>query len=230
MIGLLGDVHGHFHVVRDTLLAHPGIPFIQVGDFGYWPQLFRRYLQHQPERQFLFIDGNHDHTQLLSSYTEPQEIWPNAMYVPRGTVVEVDGLKVLCVGGATSVDRGHREQGQANGRSATNAWFASEGVTEADCARALVNARAAGRVDLLVTHTPPITIMRKWLPDTVATPPGRGFFRWPTVEGDISAKRIVALWQTLDFPPLFCGHIHRSIVDKKVRVLGIDEVYLYKGV
>jgi len=229
MIALLGDIHGDFAVLYRMLQRLPkDTPLVQVGDFGYWPQTFRQYMREcRIDRQFLFIDGNHDDVSRLTTYLTPQEVWPYAMYVPRGTVVEVEGKQLLFVGGATSVDR-HLRPSAASGK--INAWFPEEDVTDADVTRALKNAEQVGKIDALIVHAPPISFTQKHLaPLQPPMPPRWGFsHQWPTPQGDVSAKKIEKLWVALDRPPLFCGHIHRDAVDGNVRVLDINQVYLWR--
>ena len=208
-IAIVGDIHGDFAALARIVAALPEeTPVIQVGDFGYWPELRSRYVA--PARPVLFIDGNHDHVPLVASCE-----WPHAEFVPRGDVRVVDGRRVLFLGGATSVDRKWRPRGAGR-----HAWFDEEVVSDADAERAIAN--AGGGVDLMVTHTPPDWMIRQHF-----SPLGLMQFEIdPRTWRDPSAERIEYVWRTLGEPPLYCGHMHRSVSDGACRILDINEVVL----
>lgn len=217
MIALVGDIHGEFHVLQQYInAAPPGTAFVQLGDFGYWPSGGARkysmvemnYLATNINRPFYFIDGNHDDCRALLEHTEPQEVWPGAIYVPRGSVFTLDGRKVLFLGGAASVDKAWNP-----------GWQPEEDVTEEDVERAIKNAE--GGVDLMLTHTPPKYFNAAHFPIT------KNFLEmWNLPHGwvDHSAARVQKVWEAVGKPKLYCGHMHRGLQDPKVRILNIDEV------
>ena len=113
--------------------------------------------------QLVFVDGNHDwHPWLrfqqrkhaarlaegraadaggqLVERTVPIEESGRVRWAPRGTVIELAGLRILMCGGAPSIDRELRVQGQS--------WWPEEAITDEDVARSC----AVGPVDVLVTH------------------------------------------------------------------------------
>jgi predicted phosphodiesterase len=105
-----------------------------------------------------FVDGNHDwHPWLralgrkhdaspagadepLAARTVPVESTGRVRWVPRGTVLELAGVRVLCCGGAPSIDPELRVLGQS--------WWPEEQITDNDVTRAC----AAGPGDVLVAH------------------------------------------------------------------------------
>lgn len=215
-ITLVGDIHGGFRFLANVAKETPlDVPIIQVGDFGFWPQIQRRYVV--PENPVYFIDGNHDCIPALHGdvrFGKPVELWPHAVYVPRGTVLELAGKRVLFLGGATSVDRSLRAKDIG-----LNAWFEDEVLDERSVEIALENAK--GKVDLMVTHTAPRYLIDKCF----------GFPRgWnlPVDWTDPSTERIERVWKALDCPPLVCGHMHASVRDGVVRMLDINETYTYE--
>jgi predicted phosphodiesterase len=173
---LAGDWHAntaHATAVL-ALAAELGIDrVVQVGDFGFWPRYEEgvAYLEAVSEAtrrhgvEVWFCDGNHeDHDELPHDTSlEPVELFPGIRWVPRGTVLEWAGRRILFMGGAVSVDRDFREAGRS--------WFASEIPTAAQWARA----GEAGRVDLVVAH------------DTVPGMPVKG--TRPTLSIPWSARR-----------------------------------------
>lgn len=220
MIVLVGDIHGFYKVVADTAKKYPYAEIIQVGDFGFWPGLRERYTP--PPRKIYFIDGNHDDIGALVGlspfeWENPVEIWPNAMYVPRGTVMELDGKTILFMGGAKSIDRAWRRK-----NSGVNAWFEDEVIRPRDQLHAVLSANGK-KIDLMVTHTPP-----QWMVDKYFGVPGA---EWglPADWSDISAKYVEDLWKAVDCPPLVCGHMHRAVEDGVCRILDINEVMVWDG-
>lgn len=173
-IVLAGDWHADAtHAVRviDAAADAGVIGILQVGDFGYWPR-------HPQGRDFLvkvaarcvergvsvwFADGNHeDHSRLDHRRAEhPVSVAPSVWWVPRGTVVEWAGRRVMFMGGAVSVDRPRRVAGID--------WFQEEAPTVAQIERALAN----GPVDVVVAHeglpdTPLVSTYGGYIPPEIA--------------------------------------------------------------
>jgi len=217
---LIGDIHGDFRFLSRVVYGlrpnlDAGDSILQVGDIGFWQGLRSRY---EPSLSpVYFIDGNHDDVAALinSPTVEP---WPQLRYVRRGDMLVTDHARVLCVGGASSIDRAFR-----NHRIGLGAWFEEEDVTDDDVAWALEQAKRHGGVDLLVTHAVPLSVVRRHWPPL-------DFKEWKLPLGwkDVSAERIDQLWKALDKPPLVCGHMHRSVQDGTCRVLDINEVYAWE--
>lgn len=148
-----GDWHAGTAFALETIdhAASQGVDrIVQVGDFGYWPRFADgiRYLATVSERavergvSIWFCDGNHeDHDSLPHrSATGPLMVAPNVKWVPRGTVLEWAGARLLFFGGAVSVDQDSRETGWT--------WFNAEIPSE----RAWDQAMNAGPVDVVVAH------------------------------------------------------------------------------
>lgn len=211
-LAFIGDTHSADGVLAALVAAVPdGIPVIHVGDIGLWPQLASRFVA--LPRPIYFIEGNHDHLPTVAGITEPTEVWPGLVYVPRGTVLELDGKRIGFLGGATSVDRKWRPR---NG--GWHAWFDAEDVTVADADKLFAN----GPVDLMVTHCPPESVINR----NFERPGFLKAFQLPADWTDPSAQQVERAWQALGKPPLICGHMHRSVVDGPVRILDINEVLI----
>lgn len=217
MIALIGDLHGDFAVI-ETLSEYvlEDTIFIQLGDFGF----YHRVLENWPATKFpvYVIDGNHeDHeyirNELLASVPLHQnvvEIKPNLFYVRRGSVVEIDGKRIGFLGGAESVDKYSRLR---NGWH----WSALESVTDADADRMIANGKA---VDMLVTHTPPSSVTH-----AMVGPIHKHRWGLPHDWTDESAARVQRVWDALDRPPIYSGHLHCSGVVDNARVLDINEIH-----
>jgi Icc-related predicted phosphoesterase len=210
MIIFVGDVHGEFSRMRHALRHAPSnATVIQVGDFGFFPEKEENWYTRRPPQfnNIYFIDGNHEFFPLLN-YTETTEVWPHLTYVPRGTILEIDSLRIGCLGGGTSIDKALRTEGIS--------WFPEEQITKAQ-AQCLENQQ----VDVLVTHTPPSSFIAKHFDSR-----GPMEYGYPPDFIDPEAFKVEKLWQSLDCPPLVCGHMHTSIRDGNIRLLGICDTYV----
>lgn len=175
-IGFLGDTHGdmqHVLTMARTMSARGVEHLVVLGDFGFlWPghnwgidldKLSRRL---NTTRQTLaFVDGNHEDFDLLYKFPIGEDglrwIRPNIVHIPRGyrTVLE-GGVTLAALGGANSVDIGHRVPGRS-------VW-PEESITEVDLA-----ALGHDPADVLIGHDAPLNLptLDAWLD---ATEPG-----WP---------------------------------------------------
>jgi len=175
MIAFIGDVHRAFDRLAGAVAGLPTSVEIAIQ-----------------------VGGNHDHEPSYRGITRPTEMAPNLVFVPRGTVLELDGRRIAFLGGGSSIiDRAVRRRGVD--------WWPEEQVTLADVARF----DGAGKVDFLVSHTPPAFVYH--------------FFHLPP---DPSALAVGQAWQILGRPQVVCGHLHRPREVGCVRVLGELEVLL----
>jgi hypothetical protein len=200
----IGDVHGHYDRLRALiarLLARygPHLTILQVGDLGWWPDdVLRKERKHfvAPGFPVRWVPGNHEHWGLLGDHDGPTELEPisrpELIYLPKGTVLTLEGLSIGFLGGADSIDKGRRIEGLE--------WFREEAVTYRD----ILRFADVPSVDLLVTHTPPLGLMRHL---------------WD-VQGDGSAQAVGQLWDGLGRPPLVCGHMHDTIAVRGFLCLG----------
>jgi hypothetical protein len=213
MLAFCGDWHGAFGDGIDRVkpfVDEHNATVIQVGDFGYWPD------STYPEFPFpvYWIDGNHeyfadpkpifetfhrdakrgwkvpvDELKPLLEYTEITELRENMFYVPRGTVLELDGYLIGFLGGADSVDQIYRREGIS--------WFREEAIRQQDINKLLDNV-AGRKLDILVTHTPPDDLVSIAL----------GFERFRNPKYAISSRAVQGVWEALERPYVFCGHLH----------------------
>jgi len=152
----LGDTHGNLDFVENAAhLAHQhGAEIIQTGDFGFlWPA--NDQIDELSDVlvdlgvTLRFVDGNHDDhprlRRLSGSSRNGREIAPHVIYQPRGSVHEdEDGTRFLFLGGAPSIDRAFRVEGQS--------WWPEETITDDEHA---IARSAKGPIHLLVTHDAP---------------------------------------------------------------------------
>ena len=217
MIVFVGDVHAQFRGLEYKLRNVPkDATIIQVGDFGMYPSYqgaWDRSFAKMDRPPILFIDGNHEFHPYFEGITEPQEIWDGAIFIPRGSVMTFDGVKIGFLGGAASVDKSMRTAGID--------WWPEETTKQADADRLLKN--ADGQVDVLVTHTLPNEMVQLHCNQERL----EEWWGLPRSWIDPSAKLVEAVWNRLGRPPLFCGHFHKSIIDGNVRCLDILECLPY---
>jgi UDP-2,3-diacylglucosamine pyrophosphatase LpxH len=145
---LLGDIHaGWKHAESLIHRSPPGSTLIQLGDLGFdplgnfkatWPPTWD--LQ---GRKLFFIPGNHEDHSMLPKTIE--EVAEGVTYLPRGTVLEINGIRTLCIGGADSVswDRKHRVFGKT--------IFKDEGVLE----RHVEPLLGLKNIDMVLSHGSP---------------------------------------------------------------------------
>jgi predicted phosphodiesterase len=209
LIVFIGDLHGEwrfFHEAKRRFDHALPITFIQVGDLGYWPEIIPQWPVDMPWKVY-FIDGNHEYMPLLTGHTEVTELQPNLFFIPRGTQLTIAGKRIGFMGGAESVDKAWRTPGKN--------WFPEERVSRGD-----IEKLRGASLDLLVTHAPPIEVIRAHFP-----PINRIDWGLPLEWEDVSANRIQGLWNSVGRPQLICGHMHRSVIGANYRILDIGEVY-----
>lgn len=163
---LAGDTHGSISHVRNVFAAacrQEAELIIQVGDYGYgWK--FKQFkgtggkledefthavseLAEDTKIPFFFIDGNHENFDKLYEFPVSdsglRHIAPSVSHVSRGTMLYAYNCRILCCGGALSIDQGHRTLGKS--------YWAQEEITKEDVERCA----QAGPADVLLTHEAP---------------------------------------------------------------------------
>lgn len=212
MLAIMGDVHGEWWALslfakRAEKLGVKAL--IQVGDFGFGRGLM--------ELQELNIDiyaigGNHESWPMLREHdlkTEPVRMSKNVWYVPRGCSFEVDGRRVLGVGGAASIDYNYRTAGKS--------WFPADEIVLFEHVEKALKTPAP---DIIVTHTIPETVLKRLLPGP--TPNFGQSKDW----FDPSGAALDLLLEKYPQTPWYAGHFHKEMKDplSGIRVLNIDEV------
>ena len=156
-IAFIGDIHGDTRSASYSMLYardHDAERVFFVGDFGWqFDDGFLTEMKQIAERfdySVEFIDGNHENFDVLYDYDiEPdgyRHLTNNVLHIPRGTAMQIDGIDVLFIGGASSIDRHYRMAGLE--------WWPQELITSRDIDKAL----DVPNVDVVVSHETP------WLP------------------------------------------------------------------
>jgi Icc-related predicted phosphoesterase len=160
-IMMVGDIHGNTLWLENVILPAAEMlqadVIAQVGDLGYDTVRNPSFLAAAQAAPipFYFIDGNHENHLELAHDTavaraahnltahDPVPLGGSLIYLPRGSRVTWDGVRVAALGGARSIDRGDRAPGTS--------WFLEEIVNDND----LALLAAGGPCDVLLTHDIP---------------------------------------------------------------------------
>ena len=132
----LGDIHGNCawlrYVIENNQSAYRNQTIIQVGDFGVgFTTEYNDNKTLEDLDKFLskfniimyVLKGNHDNP----LYFKGNHIFNNLKLMPDYSVIEVEGSKILLVGGALSIDRSDRlkymQIAASQGISRESYWF-----------------------------------------------------------------------------------------------------------
>lgn len=225
MILILGDIHGNstrLHKVIKSAVERGAKAIIQVGDLGLFYRNgidagFYNATKECPIPIY-FIEGNHDDCTRWLSYDVVTRVWhdANLWYVPRGTVMELDGKTFAFLGGAASIDKDYRLQNNWH-------WDENEQIMKNDVDKLIHNADGK-KVDYLITHAAPTSVVNKHF-----DPRGKLMFGVGIDWHDPSQDFVDEVWQKLGYPDLICGHMHKSVQgllaeNAQYTILDINEV------
>ena len=173
MIYITGDTHIPIDITKLSSKRFPQQKkmtekdyLIICGDFGgifngdneekYW-------LKWLSDKKFttLFIDGNHENFDLLSSFPEIEyhggkahKISDKIYHLMRGQVFEIDGKKIFTLGGAGSHDKEYRIEGKN--------WWKAELPSDEEYKTAICNLnKSDNNVDIIITHCAPTSIQKE---------------------------------------------------------------------
>lgn len=213
---------------------------IICGDFGgIWADSpnERYWLNWLEDKPFttLFVDGNHENFDRL--YAMPVQEWhggkihkvrPHVLHLMRGQLYDIEGFTFFTMGGAASHDirdgildpasptfeeeywlkRRTRQMFRIKGVS----WWEQEMPSEAEYAEAMRNLeRCKFKVDYIITHCAPSSVMRKLNPD---------------FEPDSLTDFLEEVKQITDYHYWLFGHYHDNrAIDEKHILLWEQIVY-----
>ena len=143
MILVVGDIHRRFDYLNSLINKKQPSIVLQVGDFGYWPNLGTRTELKNGDTIVYFCEGNHEDHESLKSLKN-NEIEKNVFHMKRGSTIDLpDGRTILFIGGAHSFDWEFRTPGLD--------WFPElELVTESD-----LENLPDKKIDIVISHTAP---------------------------------------------------------------------------
>ena len=162
MIYCTGDMHGDSLRFNDKKLKKlkKGDSLIICGDFGFiWDgsEKEQKFLKKLGRKKYniLFLEGSHENFELLASYPTTEwnkglvrQISGRLMQLCRGSIFEIDGVKLFAFGGGISL---------ASELADGEEQYVDEALpTEEDLQNAIDNLEAQGReVDYVVSYEPP---------------------------------------------------------------------------
>lgn len=152
---IVGDTHGdkeNISLLMNVAIENECEKIIQVGDFGYFPHIpkhdsFLDFCSAEIYRSGIpihFIRGNHDNCEILNQLGEGiHSIRDGLFYHSCGFVWDWNGKKFVGIGGAYSIDKGHRTEGVD--------WWRDEQIPNS------LTYKEIGKVDYLFSHDAPIS-------------------------------------------------------------------------
>lgn len=229
----LGDIHGDFYCIEKFCRKNDEkkkINLIQIGDFGAGfdfgiPGQFIQKMDYlngilaEFNITLYALRGNHDDPQYFTGTYE--NYWSNIKLMPDYSVIEIEGKRVLLVGGAISIDRLGRSEGKS--------WWADEiFVLDEEKLKMIKN------IDLVATHTSP-----KFCYPTEFNNLVYSFAAYdPTLLGELTHERelITRMYDILiengnNIEKWFYGHFHaekhRMYDNTQFNLLSINQYYEY---
>lgn len=218
MILLLGDIHGNAGILRKAIEVSKesdAKAIIQLGDFGLFPETEAWFRENVKDAHIpiYFIDGNHDDCQRWVECDTVTRIWEDRemFYIPRGTVMELDGRTIAVMGGASSINKNWLLRDGER-------WDSNEDITEPHISR-LINNVEGKKVDMFLTHCPPHSVIQKNF-----DPLWKLYFEVSVDWVDPNQLIIEDVWQKLGSPDVYSGHMHKRIQGPNYRILDINEL------
>lgn len=229
-----GDWHGRFDSILYDL-KHYGIEdatIIQVGDFGIG--FDKRKVEKKKLKEFAkslaklnitlyAIRGNHDDPAYFTG-----EAFGCITLLKDYSVLEVNAKRILCVGGAISIDR--KPNKEYPGRFEGIDYWSNENVVLDEKALEM-----AGAADIIVTHSSPFGVF----PYTLKGKEDGWYETDAKLYDDIHKERTILthIYDSVSkkgkVEHYFYGHYHlpqlAEMNGTKFRCLGIDEFYELRG-
>jgi DNA repair exonuclease SbcCD nuclease subunit len=156
-----GDIHGEFESIVYKLNNYTQTVLIVCGDIGmgfhkdeYYFTLFRKLnlKLSKTGNHLVMFRGNHDNPDHFDGSFKK---YKHLHLIPDYTVVEVAGhANVLCIGGATSIDRAYRIYQEAQGKRKTY-WGNAELPVFDEAKLDEINSKYTDNIQIVATHTCP---------------------------------------------------------------------------
>lgn len=160
MIYITGDTHGPIDFnkllrLKNLKVTRRDILFI-LGDAGIcWDPIELKMMDIIYSHigcTIYFIDGNHENFDMLEQFpiikkygAKMHMVSKYIYHIKRGEILKIKNIKILCIGGAFSIDRWHRREGIS--------WWPQEEITKSDIDNALTNLeKVNNKVDYTFTH------------------------------------------------------------------------------
>jgi predicted phosphodiesterase len=229
----IGDIHGEFHRLGPILAGLAADEtVICVGDIGLGfsqsrgPDCLQTIdaLATGRRLKVLMLRGNHDDPAI---WGERRDGWNERFeaieILPDIALREIEGRKLLFVGGAISVDRTHSQ------RIPGISWWEDEGVVP-DAESRVAEILRGEEIDVFVCHSAPIGAPP---PTSNDTPILRAFSTWDkALMSDLRKERALLsqLHRLSGAPLVIYGHFHQSYDETidGVRYRGLAELEAWR--
>lgn len=149
---VVGDVHGCFENLKEVINTYQNIDNVIVcGDYGIWNDFDPYNIPDNYNIDYpcpvYFIDGNHENHAALDTYERGKihNIIGNLYFCAYGSVLNINGVKFLCCGGADSIDKQYR--------TPFVSWWPTECISESD-----QQFLPDEEIDIVISHTAPSII------------------------------------------------------------------------
>ena len=196
----------------DTLIicGDAGLTWADDNEVKYWCD----WLEDKPYTTVCAL-GNHENYDILRAI--PAEEWngaivrrvrPHVMYIENGEILTLNNTTFFFQGGAHSVDKAYRKEGKS--------WWPQEIPSYQEFQHAAANLKKYNdKVDYIISHTGPNSIVHHLFPYEDATDPVTNFL-----------EKYVD--DCVEFERWFLGHFHidRSYINQKYNILYNDIIEL----
>ena len=222
----LGDVHAESPLMRDFLNSEEKY-CLQLGDFGFifkyndwkWNRFLNHFEKNYPNKMIFTVLGNHENYDSIEKMpvkdmfgARCRKIRSNVYAVERGEILSIEGLNILCIGGADSIDKAWRQDGIS--------WWAQEKISDTDVKKTVEKGLTCS-FDMVCSHAMPAFFMLQNFTPCFQT---GSEFSLEKIYCDIENNGgHIPLW--------IGGHVHNSIDmtynDTLFRSLDISEKIIY---
>ena len=222
----LGDVHAESPLMRDFLNSEEKY-CLQLGDFGFifkyndwkWNRFLNHFEKNYPNKMIFTVLGNHENYDSIEKMpvkdmfcARCRKIRSNVYAVERGEILSIEGLNILCIGGADSIDKAWRQDGIS--------WWTQEKISDTDVKKTVEKGLTCS-FDMVCSHAMPAFFMLQNFTPCFQT---GSEFSLEKIYCDIENNGgHIPLW--------IGGHVHNSIDmtynDTLFRSLDIGEKIIY---
>ena len=222
----LGDVHAESPLMRDFLNSEEKY-CLQLGDFGFifkyndwkWNKFLNHFEKNYPNKMIFTVLGNHENYDSIEKMpvkdmfgARCRKIRSNVYAIERGEILSIEGLNILCIGGADSIDKAWRQDGIS--------WWTQEKISDADIKKTVEKGLTCS-FDMVCSHAMPAFFMLQNFTPCFQT---GSEFSLEKIYCDIENNGgHIPLW--------IGGHVHNSIDmtynDTLFRSLDIGEKIIY---
>lgn len=222
----LGDVHAESPLMRDFLNSEEKY-CLQLGDFGFifkyndwkWNRFLNHFEKNYPNKMIFTVLGNHENYDSIEKMpvkdifgAKCRKIRSNIYAVERGEILSIEGLNILCIGGADSIDKAWRQDGIS--------WWTQEKISDTDIEKTVEKGLTCS-FDMICSHAMPAFFMLQNFTPCFQT------------DSEFSLEKIYCdIENNGGHIPLWIGgHVHKSIDmtynDTLFRSLDIGEKIIY---